>query len=131
MSNLYHKYNVTKADESPVDSGAQYFVLRIDTDVHARQALRLYADCIEEDDPAFAVQLRDWVAEYSDADPKPRILRMSEIGKIDFTALEQQAASLGHVIDSMRLVNPRSKTTNDLEAVWNLCHALLDWKEKH
>lgn len=40
---LYGKYTITKADGTPTDSYAQYFILRIDTDVHARRALSAYA----------------------------------------------------------------------------------------
>lgn len=41
---LYKKYNITKADGSPVDPSAQYFILCPTTDLHARTALRAYAD---------------------------------------------------------------------------------------
>jgi hypothetical protein len=46
MSNkgFYLKYHITKADGSPCDSDAVYFVLRIDRDPAARIALRTYAD---------------------------------------------------------------------------------------
>ena len=40
---LYNKYKIEKTDGTPIDPEAQYFVLRIDTDVHARTALRAYA----------------------------------------------------------------------------------------
>lgn len=40
---LYYKYLVTKADGSPVDPKADYFVLRLDTDPAARLAAYCYA----------------------------------------------------------------------------------------
>jgi hypothetical protein len=57
---LYGKYNVTKTDGSPVDPNAQYFVLRIDTDEAARQALDTYAKW--QPDPVFREQLLNWLA---------------------------------------------------------------------
>lgn len=61
MSNLFSKYHITKNDGSPVDPNAQYFVLRIDTDVHAQIAVMAYAQSIEKTDWDFAEELRDWV----------------------------------------------------------------------
>jgi len=58
---LYGKYRIAKADGSPTDPGAQYFVLRIDTDQAARMALFTYADYIEHDQPEFAAELRQWL----------------------------------------------------------------------
>jgi hypothetical protein len=43
MKGLYGKYVITKADGSPVDPSADYFVLRLDTDPAARAAARTYA----------------------------------------------------------------------------------------
>jgi len=58
---LYGKYRIAKADGSPTDPGAQYFVLRIDTDQAARMALFTYAAYIEHDQPEFASELRQWL----------------------------------------------------------------------
>ena len=43
---LYKKYIITKANGEPIDPEAQYFVLRIDTDPHAREALKAYRDSL-------------------------------------------------------------------------------------
>lgn len=51
MKGYYNKYIIKKADGSPVDSNADYFVLRMDTDLYARKALRTYADSIREENP--------------------------------------------------------------------------------
>ena len=65
---LYGKYTVIKANGEPIDPDAQYFVLRIDTDKHARVALEAYADSIMEDyrvgqidNPKLAFGIRDWL----------------------------------------------------------------------
>lgn len=57
MKGFYHKYTVTKANDKPIDPDARYFVLRYDTDIHARRALRAYAVSVHEDNPEFARDL--------------------------------------------------------------------------
>ena len=57
MSRVFDKYKVEKKDGTPVDANAQYFVLRIDTDPHARVALRAYARSVRATDPGFADDL--------------------------------------------------------------------------
>ncbi len=61
MSKLFGKYIIQKADGSPVDSDAQYFVLRLDTDSAARRAALRYASIISPDDPEFAEEIFQWV----------------------------------------------------------------------
>ena len=58
---LYGKYIISKADGSEVDPKAKYFVLRADTDKHARKALLAYAESVREDNPTLA---KDIVLEY-------------------------------------------------------------------
>lgn len=57
MSNLYNKYRITKQDGSPTDPNAVYFVLRLDTDRHARIALRAYARSVRPEDGDLASDL--------------------------------------------------------------------------
>lgn len=57
MSGIYGKYIVSKADATPVDPDAFYFVLRLDTDAAARNAIVHYADEIMESNPALAKEL--------------------------------------------------------------------------
>jgi hypothetical protein len=64
QSGLYAKYNITKADGTPTDSGADYFVLRLDTDFAARLALFTYATAIQEKNPALAKALFKHLDEY-------------------------------------------------------------------
>ena len=47
---FYGKYIIKKADGSPIDAHACYFILRLDTDQAARSAMREYArHCDSED----------------------------------------------------------------------------------
>lgn len=62
---LHHRYNITKADGSPVDLGAEYFVLRLDDGgsdpIHiaaCRKAVLRYADEIEQHILQLAADLR-------------------------------------------------------------------------
>jgi len=57
---FYGKYIVTKADGTPTDPEADYFVLRLDTDPLARKAARQYAkDAARAGLEMFAKQLWD------------------------------------------------------------------------
>ena len=51
------KYNISKTNGKPVDPNADYFVLRLDKDPHARKALRAYAVSVKDDNPQFAIDL--------------------------------------------------------------------------
>lgn len=58
MRGLYQKYVIAKADGSPVDPNADYFVLRLDTDPRARHAARTYARNVQADNPQLADDIR-------------------------------------------------------------------------
>ena len=60
---LYLKYKIEKQDGTPVDPAAQYFVLRIDKDPHARRALEAYAGSVRTENQAFADDLVWWLNE--------------------------------------------------------------------
>jgi len=64
MKGLYQKYIIQKADGTPIDTDADYFVLRLDTDPCARGALRNYANRIYGDNPILSKELRDKCDEY-------------------------------------------------------------------
>ena len=55
------KYKIEKTDGSPTAPEAQYFVLRLDTDEHARKAVQCYADSVKDENPKLSIQLRQWV----------------------------------------------------------------------
>ncbi len=57
----FGNYTVEKSDGSPVEPDAMYFVLRIDTDFHARVALRAYARSVRASDPDLANELDQWI----------------------------------------------------------------------
>jgi hypothetical protein len=61
MKGLYQKYDVKKTDGTPVDPNAEYFVLRVDKDPHARKAVRVYASSIRSENPTLMNELRAWL----------------------------------------------------------------------
>ena len=56
MRGLHAKYQVTKI-EGQTDPKAQYFVLRLDTDPHARVAVAAYAESIAIDNPRLSADI--------------------------------------------------------------------------
>lgn len=58
----YGKYIITRADGIPIPAWAQHFVLRYDTDRHARVALAAYAESVSVDNPRLADDLRGRLA---------------------------------------------------------------------
>lgn len=62
MKGLYNKYTVRRV-EGTTDPEAQYFVLRIDTDLHAQKALEAYLNLIKDTNPTLAEDLRFWLLE--------------------------------------------------------------------
>jgi hypothetical protein len=54
---LYGKYRIEKTDGSPMDPMAMYFTLRVDTDKHARAAIRAYIESCREEQPELAGDL--------------------------------------------------------------------------
>lgn len=57
MKGLYNKYKIEKADGTPVDPKAKYFVLRVDKDPHARAAMRAYSLSVQKDNPVLALDI--------------------------------------------------------------------------
>jgi len=60
---FYNKYKVTKAD-GDTDPNADFFVLRLDTDPHARVAAYHYALSIKEENPNLAFDLQRKIIKY-------------------------------------------------------------------
>lgn len=58
---LYNKYIIQKADGSPIDLHAVYFVLRLDTEPAARRAIGTYAHACQKNNPQLASELLDLV----------------------------------------------------------------------
>jgi hypothetical protein len=59
---LYDKYIVQKANGETTDPDARYFVLRLDTDVHARRAAHAYIASVWKANPALAGGLASLLA---------------------------------------------------------------------
>ena len=60
-----NRYVIMKRNGKPVDPRADYFVLRIDKDPHARVAVMAYADSVEKDNGKFADGIRRAVKQYN------------------------------------------------------------------
>lgn len=73
MDGLFGKYKVEKSDGSPVDPAARYFVLRYDTDPHARLAVWSYAMAVRVDNPQLALDLVNALEPFIEPDEKWRI----------------------------------------------------------
>lgn len=79
---LYGKYQIIKTDGSPTDPEAVYFTLRLDTDPHARNAVRAYIASVKKGNPELAADLYALILEIertnininTPMDPDPIIL---------------------------------------------------------
>lgn len=60
-----NKYIIKKTDGTLIDPEAWYFVLRVDTDVHAQKAAMEYAKSVRFEDPKLSEELMDTVMSYS------------------------------------------------------------------
>ena len=54
---LYSKYYISKANGNSIDEAAEYFALRVDSDIHARRALKAYADSVRTENPSLAFDI--------------------------------------------------------------------------
>lgn len=63
---LRQKYIIAKTSGREVDPKADYFVLRLDKDPHAINAILRYAHSIRDDNPEFALDLFAKAEEYMD-----------------------------------------------------------------
>lgn len=55
---LYHKFHVSRTDQSPAHLDCDYYVLDMDHDPHALAAIRAYIQSCEKDFPILAADLR-------------------------------------------------------------------------
>ncbi|MEH2070023.1 MAG: hypothetical protein V7K47_17990 [Nostoc sp.] len=75
---LFGKYIIQKADGTPVDPNAQYFVLRPDTDKAARVAIRAYIQELSDSgDTALKQDLIAWIKHLDDKDYKNAMRRQA------------------------------------------------------
>ena len=59
------KYIIGKVNGRPIDPKADYFVLRLDKDPHARIALKSYADSVLKDNAKLAMELVSRLQKYA------------------------------------------------------------------
>lgn len=76
MTGLFNKYIIQKADGSPIDPNAQYFVLRLDTDIAARIAVRAYIQELSDGD-VLKQNLIDWIKCLDDKDYRDAMRRQA------------------------------------------------------
>ncbi len=62
IKGLYNKYKIEKMDKTSIDDNAQYFVLRLDTDRHARIALAAYAESVRIENVQLSEELAMWLS---------------------------------------------------------------------
>jgi len=65
---LFGKYLLEKADGGEISEDAVYFILRIDTDVHAKRALFTYAKSVQKENPVLARDLIRLLFKYTHDD---------------------------------------------------------------
>jgi len=79
---LKEKYIIKKSNGKALDFDADYFVLRIDKDPHARVALQAYAESIKEDNPEFYTDLKEKLKEY-DHTYIPMLLTIEDLSSLE------------------------------------------------
>ena len=113
---LYGKYHLSKADGSPVDPGADYFVLRLDSDPVARRAALQYSYMTP--DRTLAIGLQEKLTKYN---PK-----MEDCINLQFFGMErprvwqitdERIEALGHVCSCLDFFYIPAKTDEVLRAM--------------
>ncbi len=89
---LYRKYRISKADGTPVDPNAEYFVLRLDKDVAARAAALTYAKEIRNQKPKLAADIDRLINKLETppaSDPAPSPPQTAIFNSITFMSREE------------------------------------------
>lgn len=63
---LYNKYTVIKNDGTYKEAEGDFFVLRLDSDPHARKAAIAYAESVKESNPHLSFDLYQRVLEHNE-----------------------------------------------------------------
>lgn len=66
---LRRNWRVEKSDGTTIDPEAEYFVLPLCADRHARSALRVYARFLSPENKGFAKEILEWLWEFVERDP--------------------------------------------------------------
>jgi len=87
---IFPKYFISKVNGNPIDPEAEYFVLRLDTDPHARKAAVTYAQSVKPENPKFSADIFRWVRKlnmmaYSRIrkQPSPESIRANLLGEVN------------------------------------------------
>lgn len=57
VGGLYQKYKIERNDGTPIQEGSEFFVLRVDSDPHARSAMALYASLVARENLALGEEI--------------------------------------------------------------------------
>lgn len=80
LRGLYTKY-ILKSNGACVDPKAEYFILRLDTDKHAREAVLKYADLIKDTNSLFSDDLIWWVNKIEEKNEEEKLKDVIEFTK--------------------------------------------------
>ncbi len=100
---LIDKYHITHADGTPVDPNAIYFVLRLDTDPHARVAMKRYATGVLAENPMLAHDLRSLIAKLEAGEtPAGEEVKAVQSELLSEQAVRQTMAKVEGILEQMR-----------------------------
>jgi len=101
IGGLRQKYHITKTSGEPVDESAVYFVLRVDEDPHARNALLAYADSVAGENEMLASDLILLVERFGGNMTKTK------------TGTEHKISSVSEMAATLKHADPDSIVTNE------------------
>ena len=113
---LFGKYIIKKADGSPVDPDACYFVLRLDTDPAAQIAVRAYAEATDNEELAEQIKR---------AQAEAQIYALSQAGYV--IVPREPTEEMLDAADSLRVMRA-SRSWND--EVWQAMIAAFENEDK-
>ena len=122
-SGLYGKYIIQKADGSPVDPKADYFILRLDTDPIARRAALEYSYFMASGkDIQLAKDLQARVAKYDPKSEDAVYLRYIGVQKNEVV---EQLESTKAEVERLRSVPAWEATEERIAAMKDACNFLV------
>lgn len=100
MDGLYNKYRITKNNGDPVDPDADYFVLRLDADVHSLPALVAYALSVQDHNPRLAYELMAKITAQWGDHPDPPVMLCQTMDALDLVTWNITGAKKADQADS-------------------------------
>ena len=119
MEGYFKKYIVSKANGEPVDPEAEYFVLRLDTDSKAREALDFYAELIKKDNTKLNEELKEKLLDMN--------LKSSGYYSIK-EALPPIALNVLIIQDGKKAIAYRSSSSSFYGSIHNVEYSPTHWK---